>query len=91
MSWYKLIISAEQAESGMVGEIRKTIANLHMQAGSPIGKFMHGVKRETTLDRTYYFPPKAVAFVGELLQNLGATACEDQAEDHLTIEFDRAG
>ena len=62
MSWYRLVISHEDAVRGKFELVHEMIATRHKAAGAPIGIFMYGMsicsmKQTIGTDSTYYFPP----------------------------------
>lgn len=86
MSWYRLVISHEDAVRGKFELVHEMIATRHKAAGAPVGIFMYGMsiydmKQTLDTDSTYYFPPDASTIVaGNVLRALGAVPCSKPGE-----------
>lgn len=86
MSWYRLVISHEDAARGKFELVHEMIATRHKAAGAPMGIFMYGMsiydmKQTLSTDSTYYFPPNASTIVAEnVLRALGAVECSEPSE-----------
>ena len=89
MSWYRLVITREEAFAGLFDQVRETLSHLHIASGAPIGVFMYSVKREPSPKSTYYFPPSAVTIAQSQLHQFGAVKCEAPDHSVLQIEYSR--